>query len=144
MIDYAFESKDICYYLLERDGKPIPENRTGKLAASIFSDCFVFIGLANAQRVYPDKDLYGTISGLYRSIVERINSGTFLTEPYPIPENYRSHSIPMILTNVSCEYIKMLEAMECTRLMKCNLQKTRLKTALSNFLHTIMMRIWGW
>ena len=114
LIDFAFESKDICYYLLERDGKPIPENRTGKLAASIFSDCFVFIGLANAQRVYPDENLYDTISGLYRSIVERINSGTFFTEPYPIPENYRSHSIPMILINVSCEYIKMLEAMEHT------------------------------
>jgi N-acylglucosamine 2-epimerase len=112
LIQNAFYQQGICYYLLDRDGSPIPEASTGNMAASIFSDCFVLIGLANAQRVCPDDRLGNTISVLFRSIIGRVQSGAFLTEPYPIPENYRSHSIPMILINVSCEYLKLLNALE--------------------------------
>src|SRR5699024_10055992 len=40
---------------------------------------------------------------VYKKVRERIQLGDFKSEPYPIPNDYVSHSIPMILLNVSTE-----------------------------------------
>ncbi len=112
ILQHAIGPEAKVYYLLDRRGEPKPEPRTGRLDASIFSDSFIVIGLANAARVTLDDAALPVLRTLYHSIVSRIRSGTFLTEPYPIPEGYRSHSIPMILLNTSVEYGKAFETLQ--------------------------------
>ena len=97
------------YYLLDRAGNPKPEPGTGELHASIFSDTFIIIGLANAMRVTGSTEDLEALTKLYASVVDRIRSNSFLTVPYAIPEGYESHSIPMILLNTSVEYARALE-----------------------------------
>lgn len=132
LLKHAFHAPGRCNYLLTREGNPVPEARTGRMAASIFSDCFVFIGLANAQRVLPAETLEDTLSTLYSTIIESVRGGNILTEPYPIPKGYRSHSIPMILINVSCEYLKLLQNEPSTQQ-----EQEYTKQALEECLHQI-------
>jgi N-acylglucosamine 2-epimerase len=96
------------YYLLTREGQPVADERTGQVFASIFSDCFVSIGLSNYIRATGDKNSFEPAKLLFLSIVKRIQSGNYLTEPYPIPGGYVSHSIPMILLNTAIEFEKAL------------------------------------
>ena len=44
---------------------------------------------------------------LYRSITKRVERGDFLTEPYPVPDGYQVHGIPMILVDTVQEYMDM-------------------------------------
>ncbi len=110
ILDTCIGPDNKVYYLLNRKGEPRPDERTGRLDASIFSDSFIIIGLSNAARVTKTGDAMDKLSLLYHSVVERIQSKSFLTEPYPIPEGYSTHSIPMILLNTSIEYLKALRA----------------------------------
>lgn len=99
------------YYLLTREGKAIADERSGQVFASIFSDCFVSIGLSNYIRATGDTNIFEAAQKLFLSIVNRIQSGNYLTEPYPIPKGYVSHSIPMILLNTAIEFEKVLETL---------------------------------
>ena len=110
ILDTCIGPDDKVYYLLDRSGKPRPDIRTGRLDASIFSDSFIIIGLANAMRVTGVTDSLDRLTRLYRSVVDRIHKNSFLTEPYPILEGYSTHSIPMILLNTTMEYYKALLA----------------------------------
>ncbi len=98
-----------CSYLLDEFGKKILDENTKRYDASIFADCFVLIGMAQYARSLNKKEKVGQVKRLYDSIVRRIKKGEFLTEPYPIPEGHKVHSIPMIMINTSYEYIKMLQ-----------------------------------
>ena len=109
ILAYAIRADDRCHYLLDAQGLARPEPRSGRDDASIFSDCFIAIGLANALRVAgPTEDDPGNarLRRLFVEIVRRIETGDYLTEPYPLPEGYRSHSIPMILLNTAVEVEK--------------------------------------
>lgn len=112
VLDHCLTEEYHVYYLTDRQGNPLPESRTGKLEASIFSDCFIIIGLANALRTTNNTQGLLELSRLYRSVVKRISNRTFMSEPYPIPSEYQSHSIPMILLNTSIEYGQCLEAIK--------------------------------
>ncbi|QTQ16410.1 AGE family epimerase/isomerase [Treponema parvum] len=99
-----------CCYLLTRDGKRIRDERTGRFDASIYADCFALIGSSQYAMLSKKQEAIDTSKALYESIKWRVETNNFLTEPYPIPEGYRPHGIPMILTNTVYEYIRMLEA----------------------------------
>ncbi|MEX1212098.1 MAG: AGE family epimerase/isomerase [Balneolaceae bacterium] len=100
LIKNAFLETGSVAWLLEQDGavKTEPNEPADK---SIYADCFVVIGLAQGGATLNRSDWIDRACSLYDSIVERIESGTYRTDPYPIPEAYEAHSIPMILLNVA-------------------------------------------
>lgn len=87
-----------CVYVLTEDGSHIDgESRD----SSIYADCFVVLGFAEYALVAQDCDVLARAFELYDRIRLRLASGSFLTDPYPIPAGYRSHSIAMILLRIS-------------------------------------------
>jgi N-acylglucosamine 2-epimerase len=48
---------------------------------------------------------------LYRSVLDRLASGSYRTEPYPTPEGFKAHGIPMIMLNTSYELAGALRAL---------------------------------
>lgn len=107
---YAVMQDKTCCHLLSREGLKIKDERTGRFDASIYADCFALIGSAQYAVLSKKQKAADMAQALYKSIKERIETGSFFTEPYPIPKGYRTHGIPMILTNTIYEYIRMLEA----------------------------------
>src|SRR5699024_2042515 len=86
-------------YAVERDGTKIPN----QMDISIFADCFYVLGM-NAYAKYKNKgNIFNETLEFYRSLKEIIVKKDFKSEPYPIPKGFRSHSVPMILLNVSEE-----------------------------------------
>lgn len=108
IIRYSIYDGGKCCYLLTREGKKLPDQRTGRYDASIYADCFALIGMAQYIKVTRRADRAAEASRLYESIVSRIEDNDFLTEPYPIPDGYVIHGIPMILVNTVYEYYQML------------------------------------
>jgi N-acylglucosamine 2-epimerase len=102
---------DRCTFLMTREGAPKPQAEGAPLDSSIYADCFVILGLARYAAVSGDRPALEFAHRLYRSVNERIRSGEFHTEPYPIPTGYKAHGIPMILLNTSQEMAAGLEAL---------------------------------
>ena len=127
LTQHSIYGDNICCYLLDRDGNKLEDKRTGRYDASIFADCFALIGMAQYTKAARLKENLTAVEALYESIVARIESGEFLTEPYPIPEGYRVHSIPMIMVNTTYEYIKMRERFDlpCEQQIAYGLEKVR-------------------
>ena len=99
--------KDECCYLLTRNGEKLVDERTGRYDASIYADCFALIGVSQYAKAVHSEEARAVADRLYRSIVERVESNDFLTEPYPVPEGYAVHGVPMILINTTQEYMDM-------------------------------------
>ena len=97
----AFLDNGNCAFLLTEKGEkkePIPG---GGYDTSIFADCFIVLGLSEFAGLSNDPERFNRALKLYDCIVDRFSAGDFRSEPYPVPEGYRSHSFPMILLNVS-------------------------------------------
>ncbi|TCL56451.1 N-acylglucosamine 2-epimerase [Hydrogenispora ethanolica] len=124
---HSIYGDNLCCYLLDRDGNKIKDQKTGRYDASIFADCFALIGMAQYTKTTGLTENLPAVEALYRSITGRIEREEFLTEPYPIPEGYRVHSIPMIMVNTVYEYIKMRErfGMSCEAEIDYGLEKVR-------------------
>lgn len=103
----VYGADDRCCYLLTRDGQKLVDERTGRYDASIYADCFALIGTAQYAKAVNSLPAQKLAHRLYRSITRRIEENDFLTEPYPIPQGYRIHGIPMILVNTIQEYMDM-------------------------------------
>lgn len=104
---YAIYGDFECCYLLTRNGEKLVDEHTGRYNASIYADCFALIGMAQYTKTMEMRKNLSTVETLYKSIVRRIEENDFLTEPYPIPDGYQTHGIPMILINTVHEYIQM-------------------------------------
>ena len=99
--------EDICCYLLTRDGKKLVNEPTGLYDASIYAECFALIGSAQYAKMTQNTEAADVAHRLYRSITKRVERGDFLTEPYPVPDGYQVHGIPMILVDTVQEYMDM-------------------------------------
>lgn len=112
---YAILEDGCCCHLLERDGRPVSDMRTGRLDSSIYTDCFVLLGTAQYTKARRREEKVSGVTALYNRILQRIAAGDYLTEPYPVPTGYRAHGIPMILLNVVSCYIEMKKefGMDC-------------------------------
>jgi N-acylglucosamine 2-epimerase len=95
-----------CCYLLTREGEKLKDTNTGIYDASIYADCFALIGMSQYHKVIGNHEIQ-IVESLYQSIIDRIESNQFRTEPYPIPAGYSIHGIPMILVNTVYEYYSM-------------------------------------
>lgn len=107
LIEHAFMDSGKCCFLSERNGEKVREESTGCYDASIYADCFVLLGISQYIHVMGKQECIQVANDLYHGIVRRIESGEYHTEPYPVPENYQIHGIPMILINTTYEYIRM-------------------------------------
>lgn len=101
---------DVCCYLLTRSGEKLVDGPTGRYDASVYADCFALIGISQYAKMTANAEAAEVAHRLYRSITGRVEKGDFLTEPYPIPQGYRVHGIPMILVNTVQEYMDMRRA----------------------------------
>ena len=81
---------DRCAFLMTQEGEPKPQAEGMPLDSSIYADCFVILGLARYAAVSGDRSALEFAHRLYRSVNERIRTGAFRTEPYPIPTGYKA------------------------------------------------------
>jgi N-acylglucosamine 2-epimerase len=87
-----------CAYALSESGEKIDGEHSD---TSIYADCFVLLGFSEYALVAKDSQILARAFEVYDRIRARLESGSFRTEPYPIPRGYRSHSIAMILLRVT-------------------------------------------
>jgi len=98
---HAFLESGSCAFLLNREGEKREPISGSGYDTSIFADCFVVLGLSEYAGLSGDAKRLETALSLYRHIRHRLESGEVRSEPYPVPEGYRTHSFPMILLNVA-------------------------------------------
>lgn len=111
LCDHAIYDDGICCFVLTREGEKKPDAATGRYDASIYADCFALIGMSRYVKTLGCREKFPRVEALYRSIRRRLDSGDYLTEPYPVPEGYTSHGIPMITLNTVHEYIQMKQTL---------------------------------
>ena len=99
----------ICCFVLSRTGEKKKDERTGRYDASIYADCFALIGMSKYAMTMEDKSDIKAVDALADSIINRLEKNDYLTEPYPIPDGYKIHGIPMIMINTMQEYVEMKE-----------------------------------
>lgn len=92
-----------CTFVMDRSGKAKPQQQGEELDSSFYADCFAVLGLSKYAFVSKDKKALDFAVRLFNSIYERVQSGSFKSEPYPAPKGFRLHGPPMIMLNVSSE-----------------------------------------
>lgn len=108
--DHAVLENGNCAFLLSESGEK-KESVSGEgFDTSFYADCFVILGFAEYARVAREDEILDLALRLYDSVVNRLERGDIRTEPYPIPEGYSSHSIPMIMLNTSQELRRALDS----------------------------------
>jgi N-acylglucosamine 2-epimerase len=95
---HVFLPNGNCAYVLSETGQAIEGEHSD---TSIYADCFVLLGFSEYALVTADAQVLKLAFQMYDRIRVRLASGSFRTEPYPIPKGYRSHSISMILLRVT-------------------------------------------
>jgi len=92
-----------CAFLLTEEGRKKESIPGEGYDTSLYADCFVALGLGKFAGLTGDIPRFDRTLALYERIRQRIDSGNIRTEPYPVPQGYRAHSIPMIMLNVAQE-----------------------------------------
>lgn len=98
LLSHSFDENYCCIFKTDRKGNWLKDEENNYYS-SIYADCFVVIGLAEYS-FFASSLFLTTALRITDSILKRIESGNFYTQPYMIPPSYISHGIPMILTNV--------------------------------------------
>lgn len=92
-----------CTFVMDKKGRPKVNQPGDPYDSSIFADCFVIAGLAHYASAAEDREALSFARSLYDSVTDRIARRDYHMAPYPTPEGYKSHNIPMILLNVTQE-----------------------------------------
>lgn len=90
-----------CAFLLTEDGRKKESIPGEGYDTSFYADCFVVLGFSEFARITDRIDIAEEALALYDRIRIRLSSGLIRSEPYPIPEGLKSHSVTMILLNIS-------------------------------------------
>lgn len=101
---------EACVYVADRTGTPKEPWPGSGYALSIFADCFVVLGLAEAARVTGDEASLSRAASLLAHVEARTLRGAAPTEPYPVPEGFSAWNVPMITLNAAQETARALEA----------------------------------
>lgn len=83
-------------YVTDRAGRPTGDESK----ASVFADLFVALGFAGLADVWPESAWPELATWILVRSAERIDAGTFQSEPYPVPSGHGSFALPMILVGV--------------------------------------------
>ncbi|MCS7460979.1 AGE family epimerase/isomerase [Paenibacillus doosanensis] len=97
-----------CAFLLTEDGRKKESVPGQGLDTSFYADCFVVLGLAELALLNERNDMIEEALALYDRIHARLSGGRIRSEPYPIPEGLKSHSVHMILLNISGQLTETL------------------------------------
>ncbi len=92
-----------CVFLTDEKGNWIESIQGKGYDTSFYADCFVALGFSEYARVFKDRHYADLAFRVYRQTTDRIHRKGLRSEPYPIPEGYKFHSVPMIMLNVSEE-----------------------------------------
>jgi N-acylglucosamine 2-epimerase len=98
-------------FVMDRQGSPKEQVPGAGYDTSIYADCFVILGLSRYAMAAGDREALDFAHDLYRSVLDRLASGSYRTEPYPTPEGFKAHGIPMIMLNTSYELAGALRAL---------------------------------
>lgn len=107
IIEHGTLENGNCIFLTDRAGNK--KLYAGCYDASYSVDCFVIMGMSMYYVISGDNQALALAKRLFRSVMDRINSGTVKTEPYPVPKGLKAHAQPMILVNVCQEFLKALK-----------------------------------
>jgi N-acylglucosamine 2-epimerase len=110
--EHVFLANGNCAYVLSETGEKIEGEHSD---TSIYADCFVQLGFSEYALVAGDSQALELAFDISDRIRVRLASGSFRTEPYPIPQGYRSHSISMISLRVSQILADAAEALKHPR-----------------------------
>ena len=88
-----------CVFLTDREGNH--KTSGGVYDSSFYVDCFVILGSAEYASYKKDSRALDFAIEVYENTKARVESGSFRTDPYPVPKGYRTHGITMILTNTA-------------------------------------------
>lgn len=86
-----------------REGIPTVGFTGDALHASVYADLFVALGFAGLARELTTGDWGERAERILVNAAARINDGTALTEPYPVPEGFAGFGPQMILINTATE-----------------------------------------
>ena len=82
-------------------------DRQGRIiegATSIYSDCFVIYGFSEYYRAVRDEQILSMARETFERVRRRIEQPDFQeTAPYPLPQGWKNHGIPMMMTEVTNE-----------------------------------------
>lgn len=118
--DHSILENGNCAFLLSESGEVIERDN------SFYADCFVVLGFTEYARTTKDYQVLENALILYDRILDRIKKGTIRSEPYPIPNGFKAHGVPMILLNVSQELGEALEFLGHVRAEEVNQVSYRL------------------
>jgi len=112
LMEHALLDDGSCAFILDEKGNPVLLNDKGEARQarpgesydlSIYADFFVIYGLEEYAHASGERRALDFALRLYRKVRERLDSGSYRTEPYPIPAGYKVHGFPMILLETSQE-----------------------------------------
>jgi N-acylglucosamine 2-epimerase len=110
LLEHAFLPNGNCAFLLSKDGHYKESISGAGYDTSFYADCFVVLGLSCFSRINKSLKYLERALILYDSIIDRVKKGNLRSEPYPIAEGYRAHSVPMILLNIASDLFESLQA----------------------------------
>jgi N-acylglucosamine 2-epimerase len=98
LLSYGRDDRGRWAYRTDRKGQILEG------ATSIYSDCFVVYGFSEYFRAARDERILDVALETFEYVQRRVEDSDFHeTAPYPLPQGWRCHGIPMILTEVSSE-----------------------------------------
>ena len=119
LMKYARLENGNCAFILDREGKPILLDPDAEARAagpgegydlSIYADFFVIYGLGEFALAARDRKAFDFAFDLYSSVVARLSSGNYRTDPYPVPAGYKVHGEQMILLETAQELADAAQA----------------------------------
>jgi N-acylglucosamine 2-epimerase len=103
LMQHALLDNGHAVFVMDRQGRPKEQVPGAGHDTSIYADCFVIVGLSRYAQSAGDREALDFAHAVYRTVLDRLAAQTYRTEPYPTPEGYKAHGIPMIMVNTSQE-----------------------------------------
>lgn len=116
--DHAVLADGTTAFVTTRDGTPREVESGGGLHTSVFADLFAALGWAGAARLQPAARWGELAVDTLASAAARIRSGTYRSEPYPVPPGHRSLALPMILVGVGEQVHRATAAASAARIVR--------------------------
>lgn len=111
LLNHAILANGNCAFILSEEGAPKESIPGEGFDTSFYADCFVILGMAEFARVTRRTEILDRALRLYDTLVRRTKGQDLRSEPYPIPQGLRAHSVSMILLNVTQELFEALRAL---------------------------------
>lgn len=105
-----------CAFLLTKTGDKKEYIPGAGYDISFYADCFVALGFSKYAEMTKDREILELALDTYDSLCERVNTGTFLSEPYPLRKGYKAHGVPMITFNTGQALVKALTVFKHDRI----------------------------